>query len=426
MSINIDEDKLRAALLPEAVIQSDLALVKIDLEQIWTKYGLTLGTDIYHHESTKFGMCYDPTNYCFYIIFNQYPDAENRKCLIIKLDEDGQVLATRYVADRCYRICVIANGGKLYAVESYHEIGDSLLDELSTADLSLVQNILTLTAADHARSLAVSKVSDTVLCLVGGGPGTASACDANYYKIDLVAKTYMKYTEGTGLIHACLKVGSYVYFDRYGVFQGNRKIDLTDWTNSAMGTPPSTTYGCDPIYELDGKVFCGPSTGGAGGTQAEQPSYWYTISSEAWAEISEYPVTSKAPTIGNAVLFPELKKSIHGVGATRYFNRPACQFTFDPVTGKWSNITHLFDGVYSTPTVLNEAESTTSDITIKRLGSCVASAGGCKIGDTENFGMHPHGFFKDNYYRFLMLFAVRSFNAEERVKPVLVFGVLKP
>jgi len=422
MSVNINKTSLKNELgLGESFAPF---LAKVDLEGVFKANSLTPGTDIYYFASNNAGMCYDPTNYNFYVILNDGTPA-NRKCIVLKLNANGEIVTSKYFTDRCYLVCVVANGGKLYAIENRGTEGASAVDELNMTNLSIVENIVNLATDDYRYGQAVSKVSDTVLCLVGrmyggGDPGI-------YIKIDLPGKSYTRYTPGTGAVWNCLKYGSYVYADRYQQSQGNFKIDLTDWSYSATGTPPITTYDCQPIIRYGDKILHGG--GGAGAEPpAAQPAYWYDVTEGTWTELTTYSTNDKCPSLWGAIYFPKLKKAIFARGSTRYGNAPASQWLFNLETEKWTNITHLFDGLYAEPDTLDYNWSTTGTSTIKRLsggGSMSPMTGGGECDDTENFGMHPCGFWYEGMYRFLMMFDYRYYDEAEKTKPVLVFGTFK-
>lgn len=372
------------------------------------------------------GIVFDAENEVFYWVSQKFPSAADvRESIVLKINEFGQIIAKRHVANRGYHIPIIANNGKLYVAE----MGESVdtvpvrVDELNPNDLSYVQEIVSFNQSTELNRVeGLSKASDTILCLTGGlvvtTPGTCK-----YVKIDVVNKTKTIYspTPNAGTCSASLKRGNYVYCDRYQQSQGNFKINLTDFTSSAMGTPPNTLNDLVPQFEYDNKLFCGER--GAGGRLYDQQIFWYDRSTEAYTEISEYPFNDKY--IGNfgAVYFPLLKKAICFRGATRYYSTPAQQAVFDAENDRWQDVSHLFDLLcvpYSTD-LLADA----------RVYPIRLSADSCNQGTNfdEEDSLHghvgPRGFFKDGFYRFLLTLAYRYYDTEERTHLKTIFGIAR-
>lgn len=415
---DVDVTKLHDLLsTTPSTLHSSLALSKVDLEGVWVKHGLTFGDDLCVHSMLS-GMCYDPNTYNFYVTI---PDTseESATTLIVKINQYGHVVASRLVTDRNYVVPVIANGGKLYAAE-YRTSGK--FDELSTTDLSLTQNIISF-GATYKRAFSIIKASDTEVILFGGGSG-GSPGESHFHVIDIPNKTKTDYDIGAGSIQNPLKVGNMVYFDRYGEFTGNMKVDLSDYSDSAMGSPPSTTNDLTPMFEHDGYIWHGEFGGGAA---FDQEIYKYKISDESWTELAanDYPGYNDKGGNWGALYFSEFSRAIWLRGCTRHYQRPTGQYIFNPDTEKFLNITHLFDGIMASPTVLETDASVTGDVTMKRLSHDNTNLGGTPIDDDGvHCGPRPVGFTNaDGKYKFLIGCKLRTFDdPDELAKPVLVFG----
>ena len=425
MSINIDRELLRAGLYWFDHVIPDIKLFEIDLESVISTHGINKNTFFDIGIWSRPGVALDPSDNTFYWFSCNFPTgADDKKCIIMKINSEGQIVASRYATDRRYHNGIIANGGKLYAIEQGHD-DDTLnlnFDELSKTDLSLVQNIVSFDPNVIDRTNTLAKASDTVLCLVAGLINNDLGNDVSkYVKIDVVAKTKTIYSVASGSPgSSSYKSGNYLYCDRYQEFTGNYKINLTDFTWSAMGTPPSTTTDLTPMFEYSGKIFHGEE---GSDRSFDQEIYWYNKSTEAWTEISQYPFNDDYVNTNGAIYFPNLGKALIQRGASRYYSTPADVFILDVASEEWHKVTHLFDHV-AVP--YNTAESTDARVQGLRL-SGDASCGGITIdgNNHECTGGTPQGFLKEGVYYFIMNFLYRWYDTSEHGYVIPVFGMIK-
>jgi len=408
----------------------DMALFEVDLTRIFNILGeseINWGGDI--------GTALDPSDNSIYVFRGKNrAAAEDRQSLLLKINEFGQIVAYRRVTDRRYQVPIIANSGKLYACESasWDESTTIKIDELSKSDLSLVQNIQSMAPATEMHYIShTCKASETVLCVVGGrGQVVPSEPGYGVYaKIDVVNKTKTVYTipnmegEHSGLIFNGVKYGNYMYFDLYGKFQGNHRINLSDFTYAMIGSPPSSTFDLAPMfYTAEGKMFHGH--GGSGGQLGEQRHYWLTTGTSMWSEIPRYPFNNKYPGIFAAVYFPLLRKALIPMGDTRYYNYPANQFFYDVDTDQWTKVTHMFDLVCVPPQTVEMTDA--QSVHGLRLGAS-GNGSGVTINGLQNEcgGRAPQGFYKGGFYRFLLPMIYWYYDGAEKNIRKLVFGIVR-
>jgi hypothetical protein len=379
--------------------ESDLELNLINLTDEWSSHGLTWGDEL-SGLGSEIGLCYDGTSDDFYMGFADITYELNQS-VIVKINATGDIVASRFYDGKCYKNLFIANGGKLYGVESAGSLHNSTIDELNKTDLDILDTVITFSMSNYSRSFALTKINDTVLCLVGGY-GAATE-DSFYMKVDLATELYTMYSAGDGAIFNIYKNGDYGYIDHYGEHYGNKKIHFPTWTTSAMGSQPATDFDLIPLFLYNGKVL--HAGGGDGGMTDDQKAYWYTVSTESWAQLSPYPNKDVNPSLWGGFFFPDQNKAMVFSGANRYYNTPASQWVYDAATNSWDDITGRFTEIYG-----------------NRLGGVDSMYGYGTIGNNETFGVQPCGFLSDGYYRFIAPFQYRWYDGGEKRILAPIFG----
>jgi len=236
----------------------------------------------------------------------------------------------------------------------------------------------------------------------------------------------VKHDEGNGMIGNALKVGNYIYHDRYGEFNGNRKILLSDYSHSAMGAPPATTNDLVPMFSDGTYIWHGEL--GCGGRINDQQIYKYGISGEGWTVLPANNYPGNDDLVGNwgALHFPNENKAIWWRGSTRYYNTPSHVWIYDPTLELFTDITRIEDGLWNAPNVLDTAAMATPTIMPARLSHDNLGMGGNSIDDDgDHCGVRPVGFTHNNHYRFMFAPCYRYNDGAEKGYPVLVLGDLR-
>jgi len=419
----IEEYQGRRTLYPPKAIPS-ITVTSIDLLYIENACSVDLAN---YQNDHMVGIGLDVLNKVFYVSLpNTLGGDNNRASILLKIDQTGQIIAYRNVTNRRYAWVVLANNYKLYGVESSENTSDTfnpVVDELSTTDLSLTQNIVTFTRTNFARIRAWAKASDSELCLIGGLI-TISTNNARYSKVNLVTKTKTIYTAGECdiLLHG-IKVDDDFYIYSYeapanGSFYST--INLNDWSFTHLQNNPIAYNQYTPLFEYEGKILWGEA--GNGGQTQDQELYWYDIELETWTEISNYPLGTKKHGYWGGIYFQNIEKALLFIGQVQGHNYPSNEFMFNPATEHFVLITHEFDGLWNT---VNYPDNST--MTINRLSS--GSRGCGRIDDDSFGGENGNAFQLRNHYVFLLPM-VEEYNItapyHSAWRPHLVFGILEP